>query len=159
GARHCCERRHRQQLVDLADLADQHARPHAIADAAPQARRVHPIAGVRGMLQRQPLVAGQDLERGEAGGRVHAALDSSWLMQASSSPSFTGLVMKARAPWRRPHTRSVSIALVVIITIGTSDVAGSRVSVRAAWQPLVPGRMPPMLTRAGGVLRTRSMTS
>ena len=58
-------------------------------------------------------------------------------MQARSSFSFTGLVMKAFAPCRMPHTRSVSIDLVVIITTGTFDVTGSRLNVRGNLVPVI----------------------
>src|SRR5690242_9541948 len=158
-AGHRGQHRHGQEFVDLVDAADEQARADAIADAAPQPRRLHGLSRVRCVRQREPLVAGEHLERGEIDRLVHAALGNRSLMHANSSFSFTGLVMKARAPWRRPQTRSVSIDFVVIITIGTAEVAGSRVSVRVAWKPFMPGMITSMITRSGRSARTRSTPS
>src|SRR6185437_508234 len=153
------EHRHRKQLVDLVDTAHQRPLTDAETDAAPQSRRLELVLRIGSMRERKPLVAGQNLERGTVDGLIHVPLDSKSLMQASSSFSFTGLVMNARAPWRMPQTRSVSIDLVVIITTGTCCVFGSRVSVRVAWKPFIPGMMTSMMTRSGNSARTRSMPS
>src|SRR6185312_8674374 len=153
------QHRHGQQLVDLVDAAEQQPRTDPETDAAPQPWRLKLVLRVGSVRQRQPLVTGQDLERSAVGRRVHVPLDSKSLMQASRSFSFTGLVMNARAPWRMPQTRSVSIDLVVIITTGTCWVFGSRVSVRVAWKPFMPGMITSMMTRSGCSARTRSMPS
>src|SRR5699024_5720516 len=80
-------------------------------------------------------------------------------MRERKSFSLIGLVMKSRAPWRMPHTRSVSIDLVVMMRIGTSLVFGSRLKVRVAWKPFMPGMMTSMITASGNLPRTCSMPS
>src|SRR5574337_143914 len=66
-----------------------------------------------------------------------------------NSVSLTGLVMYALAPWRMPHTLSVSWSLVVTSTTGMCEVAGSFEMARVAWKPFKFGITTSINTRSG----------